>query len=149
MSTVSRLGMRFDPAFDRTGGEDTVFFVQLAQRGATLVWVGAAVVHETPDPERLSLSYVLRRAYRTGAVTVVVERTVGTAPPVRRALRRTGRVGRGLLRVVRGAVAGDQAACALGLADIVFACGWWAAVLRGRGHRRDQVTGRRPAPSDA
>jgi hypothetical protein len=133
MSTIERLGIRFNPSFDRTGGEDTAFFTELARRGATLIWVGAAIALETPDPERLALRYVVRRAYRSGAATALVERVVGGTPPARRAVRRSGRVARGLLRTARGAAARNPAGCALGLVDIAFACGWWVAFLARRG----------------
>ncbi|WP_459184281.1 glycosyltransferase family 2 protein [Streptomyces sp.] len=144
MSTIERLDLWFNQCFDRTGGEDTAFFTELARRGAVLVWVGAAVAFETPDPERLALAYVVRRAYRSGAATALVERAVGGMPPTRRALRRAGRIARGLFRTVHGAAARNRTGCALGLVDIAFGCGWWIAVLA----RRD-VTGCRTSPSRA
>lgn len=64
MSTVRRTGLRFRSAFDRTGGEDTVFFHEMAQRGARIFFTRAALVFETPDRDRLTLSGVVRRAFR-------------------------------------------------------------------------------------
>lgn len=128
MTTVQRMGVRFRPAFDRIGGEDTAFFSELAQRGATLVWVSAAVAEETPDPERLALSWTLRRAYRTGRAVVRLERTLGAAAPARRLHRRAGRIARGPARLLRGAVLQSSPDCVRGLMDVAFVCGWLTAL---------------------
>jgi succinoglycan biosynthesis protein ExoM len=144
MSVVNRLDLRFDPSFDRSGGEDTAFFTQLARRGATSAWSGAATAYETPDAERLTLSYVMRRAYRSGAIGVLVERAADQPEGGRRAIRLAGRFGRGLFRVARGALGGSLVACAWGLVDLAFVCGWATALLR-----RRFLTERRSAPPHA
>lgn len=134
MSTVRRLGARFDPALNTIGGEDTVFFGQLAQRGATLVWAGAAEAVETPDPERLAVSYVVRRAYRAGCIMAVTARMV-TGETWSAAPRRVGRSCRGLLRLVLGGVCGRSSVCVLGLVDLSFTLGWFVTVAMPRGRR--------------
>ncbi len=58
--------MRFDPAFARSGGEDTLFFTRLQQRGAHFVWDDAAAVAEVVPAERLTFKYVMRRAFTGG-----------------------------------------------------------------------------------
>lgn len=129
MSTVEALGLRFNPAFDRTGGEDTAFFTELALSGAGVVWVGAAVAFETPDLERLTLTYVMRRWYRSGVATALVERAVGPPPSARGVVRRAGRLARGMFWIGRGALRRNQGECAEGLTDLAFACGWWLTYL--------------------
>ncbi len=57
---------RFDPAFGRSGGEDTMFFHALFQRGVALAYCPDALVHEPVAAERTRLSWILRRAYRNG-----------------------------------------------------------------------------------
>ncbi|WP_127360601.1 glycosyltransferase family 2 protein [Actinacidiphila soli] len=133
MATIQRLGVRFRPAFDRVGGEDTVFFTELAQRGATLVWAGAAVAQEIPDPERLTLSWTLRRAYRAGRAVARLERTLGPALFARRMHRRAGRIARGLARLLWGAVRRNSPDCVRGLMDFAFAGGWLAESTCSRG----------------
>ena len=56
----------FDERLNRVGGEDTVYFNQLAADGARLVWCAEAIVWEPVPAERLRLGYVLSRAFRGG-----------------------------------------------------------------------------------
>lgn len=58
--------LRFDPAFGRSGGEDTAFFTALSRRGAKLAYAPAAVVVEPVTPNRESLGWLTKRAYRSG-----------------------------------------------------------------------------------
>src|SRR5665811_127948 len=59
---------RFDPAFGRTGGEDTDFFRRLTQMGARIVACREAVVDEVVPVERVSLVYLSGRARRLGQI---------------------------------------------------------------------------------
>jgi cellulose synthase/poly-beta-1,6-N-acetylglucosamine synthase-like glycosyltransferase len=56
----------FNPAFGRTGGEDSDFFRRLFSLGYTFVWCDEAVVHETVPPERWRPSYHIKRLLRSG-----------------------------------------------------------------------------------
>ena len=56
----------FDPAFGRTGGEDTDFFGRLSAAGAKIVVENDAVVREWVSPDRLERAYLCRRAIRAG-----------------------------------------------------------------------------------
>ncbi len=58
--------VRFNPAFGRSGGEDTIFFHHLHQRGATLHYCDDAVVYEKVPPNRARLRWLLARAFRSG-----------------------------------------------------------------------------------
>lgn len=51
----------FHPAFAHSGGEDLAFFTQLAQKGASMVWANAAVVHEEVPENRLSKEWLKTR----------------------------------------------------------------------------------------
>jgi glycosyltransferase involved in cell wall biosynthesis len=139
MSTVQQSGLRFDPAFNGVGGEDTDFFTRLARRDARLYWASAARVVETPDPERMALSYVMRRAYRVGVSVALIERApgaaTGTGSMAYPMLRRVGRVTCGLLRLGKAVLLRRPPEAARGLMDISFACGWFMAMVglaRGR-----------------
>ncbi|MGE0740452.1 MAG: glycosyltransferase family 2 protein [Hyphomonadaceae bacterium] len=57
---------RFDPALGRSGGEDTVFFAQLHTRGARPGFAPHAVVYEPTAAARVSMTWLTRRAFRSG-----------------------------------------------------------------------------------
>ena len=67
LSTVRRMGLRFDPAFGRSGGEDEEFFCRMAKAGGRLVLTDRARVWEEVPEARATAAYVLERAERTGA----------------------------------------------------------------------------------
>jgi len=56
----------FDPQFGFTGGEDGDFFARLRKIGARFTWAEGAVVYEQVPAARVTLSWALLRAYRTG-----------------------------------------------------------------------------------
>ena len=68
---------RFDPAFGRSGGEDTTFFSDLFESGATAVYAPDAVVEEPVPASRSSLIWLLRRSYRSGQTRAMVLRMRG------------------------------------------------------------------------
>jgi glycosyltransferase involved in cell wall biosynthesis len=59
-------GLRFEPDLGRTGGEDDLYFNQLASSGARMVWCAEAVAWEHLPPDRLSLRYAIIRAFAGG-----------------------------------------------------------------------------------
>jgi succinoglycan biosynthesis protein ExoM len=56
----------FDPAFGRTGGEDSDFFRRQFRGGRTFVWCDEAVAYETMPPERWKALFHVRRLWRSG-----------------------------------------------------------------------------------
>lgn len=60
----------FDTRFSFTGGEDTHFSHRLRQYPFTAYWCNEAVVKEYIAPERASLSWIMRRGFRTGTCWV-------------------------------------------------------------------------------
>lgn len=64
--TLFAMGIRFDPSFGRSGGEDTDFFNRLHIAGAKIVAANEAVVVESIPRGRLQPSYLRRRAVRAG-----------------------------------------------------------------------------------
>ncbi|RPH51727.1 MAG: glycosyltransferase [Desulfobacteraceae bacterium] len=56
----------FDPAFGKTGGEDTIFFKKHHENGKTFVWCNEAVVYETVPPERCTKIFHIRKNLRIG-----------------------------------------------------------------------------------
>lgn len=63
---VRALELRFDEAYGRTGGEDTIFFAQAAERGARIFATDDAIAHEHVPQNRLSMDFILSRAVRAG-----------------------------------------------------------------------------------
>jgi succinoglycan biosynthesis protein ExoM len=65
-SSLGRLGLRFDPEFGKTGGEDDDFFRRFAAAGAKLVVTDRAKVWESVPTDRATAGYVEERMSRTG-----------------------------------------------------------------------------------
>ena len=65
-AAIGRLGLRFDLALGRQGGEDDDFFYRLTDRGGTIGFAPAALAYEPAPSERLTLKWLLRRSFRTG-----------------------------------------------------------------------------------
>lgn len=63
---VRRHRLRFRPELGRTGGEDTIFFRQIAELGGAIHYCPQALVYEPVPPGRANMKWVLRRKYRAG-----------------------------------------------------------------------------------
>lgn len=63
----------FDPSFG-IGGEDIMFFRQLAGKGGRFVWCDEAPVYELVPPERCKTSYMFRRAFLQGSISSTYSR---------------------------------------------------------------------------
>jgi glycosyltransferase involved in cell wall biosynthesis len=66
LPTIKAVGVRFDHRYDRTGGEDQLFFRQAASAGVEIRYAANATVHETVPPERTTFSFLVRRELRKG-----------------------------------------------------------------------------------
>lgn len=64
--------LRFDIARGRSGGEDTAFFYTVNQLGGRFVACETAELTENVMPDRISLSWLMRRKFRSGQSHVVV-----------------------------------------------------------------------------
>lgn len=56
----------FDPDFRLSTGEDADMLLRLIDKGAKVVWCDTACIEEPVEPGRLSLNWLLRRAYSGG-----------------------------------------------------------------------------------
>lgn len=65
-ATVARLGLRFDPALGRSGGEDDRFFYDLTDAGGVIAYASGALALEPAPAPRLTLEWLMRRSFRTG-----------------------------------------------------------------------------------
>lgn len=66
MELIRSLGLRFDPQFGKSGGEDTDFFSRMAKQGGKLVLSDWAIAWEHVSPSRANPAYVMERSARTG-----------------------------------------------------------------------------------
>ncbi|WP_404337263.1 glycosyltransferase family 2 protein [Sphingomonas sp. MMS12-HWE2-04] len=64
----------FDPAFDRSGGEDLDFLTRIEALGLGFAWAPRARVNEWVGPERARRGWVLRRMWRIGVTDTMVAR---------------------------------------------------------------------------
>ena len=58
--------LRFREDLGITGGEDTAFFQQATNAGATIAYAETALIYEAVPPDRASLRWLLRRRFRYG-----------------------------------------------------------------------------------
>jgi succinoglycan biosynthesis protein ExoM len=63
-NTLRTTGIRFDPQFALSGGEDADFFCRLSTAGAKIIAVDTAIVHETVPPSRANAIWISLRALR-------------------------------------------------------------------------------------
>lgn len=105
LAAVRRHGLAFDPALTLIGGEDTLFFDALLQRGEVFANAARAITYERIPPERATLGWLARRWQRTGLTDgLMIYRRRGAGP--------IARLRAGLDGVVRMAVGGPMAAFA-------------------------------------
>jgi glycosyltransferase involved in cell wall biosynthesis len=72
--TEHGLGLRFDTDLRFTGGSDVELFSRATQKGATIRWIGDAIVTEHVPEARLTPKWLLQRAQRNAANTVAITR---------------------------------------------------------------------------
>ncbi|MFC8258172.1 glycosyltransferase family 2 protein [Streptomyces sp. NPDC057291] len=146
MAALRKTGLRFEEDFDLSGGEDTVFFSKVARAGARIVWIGAAWVVETQDPDRLTLTGLMKRGYRRGAASAWAQRALQERWGPRLFSRRSARAARGVVRIIGGTAVFRSSTVALGAEDLAYVSGWGATVLRClfRASRASLTTGMTP-----
>lgn len=91
---LRRTGLRFDPRFNDTGGEDEDFFDRLQALGGTIRAAAGAVIHEEVPKTRMNLRWMMRRRFRMG-------NTLGRIAMLRRK-GRARRVAKGVGALVLG-----------------------------------------------
>jgi succinoglycan biosynthesis protein ExoM len=110
--------LHFDESLGRTGGEDTVFFAALHDRGARLAFCEDAVACEQAAPERSTLRALLLRNFSSGHAHARVLRMRGT----------------GRLRIAVMAASKCAASLAYALVQVASAVGWRRQCLRAALH---------------
>lgn len=67
-------GEPFDTRLSFIGGSDGLFSKQIRQRGALMIWVDEAHVHEHVLPQRATANYIIKRAFRNGSTGTIIEK---------------------------------------------------------------------------
>lgn len=67
LAVVERLGLRFDPRYGLTGGEDSLFTRQLTRAGGVIRFAAGAVVTKRVPAARATRTWVLERSLRSGS----------------------------------------------------------------------------------
>jgi glycosyltransferase involved in cell wall biosynthesis len=101
LAQVRSLGLDFDERLGLSGGSDNLFTRQLVRRGGRLVWCDEAYVVDVVPPSRVTRSWVLRRAYRTGNTEARVSVDLAGGG-VERGAARLRETGRGVVRIAGG-----------------------------------------------
>jgi succinoglycan biosynthesis protein ExoM len=71
---LKQLDPPFAERFSFTGGEDSHLFMGLHQAGAKMIWAQDAIVEEWIPRQRTTMSYILKRAYRSWSTHSSIER---------------------------------------------------------------------------
>jgi glycosyltransferase involved in cell wall biosynthesis len=121
--------LRFRLEYGMTGGSDSMLFLELARRGASMLWCDEAVVHEAVPAGRTTLRWVLRRSFRLGNTHTRFDRDLHGTPRVMalRAVKAVGWMATGVVRVVAGAVRVDRRGVVVGAERVWRGAGMLAA----------------------
>lgn len=133
-NTLIRVGflreynLRFDLAFNLSGGEDTDFFRRARALNATIFFAPDAIVVERVDLDRVTLRGRASFGFNLGKRWVSLNPALTKPVP-----RRIASLGIGAARFVRGALLSDRAS----MGDAAFGMGRAAGLLPGKHHRKD------------
>lgn len=144
---VRDLRLRFDPRFDRTGGEDQHFFGRAIAAGHRIITAEKALVHEWIPASRTTLLYLLRRHFRMGTTLAAIDRIEGgTGRLAMRAIKGLGRIGLGLAQTTT-VLSRGLAGLAAALCTIAWGAGALAGLFGVTQREYDTVHALPPAPT--
>jgi len=130
VASIERLGLAFEPAFNFAGGEDLLFFRQLAARGAKLAYARHAVAEESVGAERLSAAYILKLNFRRGNTLSLCDRHLGgRARLATRALKAYARIALGCAMLAPFALLRGRTGALRALCDVALGLGAFAGLL--------------------
>jgi succinoglycan biosynthesis protein ExoM len=120
VSSVERLGVRFDPSFNFAGGEDLFFFREMLRRGAKLAYAARAIAEESMSAERLTALYILQLNFRRGNTLSLCDRRLygSVWTSAIRALKACGCITRGCATLIPYALGRGRAGALTALCDV-------------------------------
>jgi succinoglycan biosynthesis protein ExoM len=74
VTVFAQMPALFDERLSLAGGSDSHFFRRVARAGFKIIWAGDARVEEWVPRSRMTLRWILRRAYRTGNTAALCDR---------------------------------------------------------------------------
>lgn len=94
----------FDPAFRFTGSSDLNYFQKVRRAGFTIVWDDQAVIEEEVPASRVSLPWLAKRAFRSGAGDAISRRLLqpGAKGVATAAAMGFARIGNGVALTIAG-----------------------------------------------
>lgn len=101
LAQVRAHALTFDERLGLSGGSDNLFTRELVARGGRILWCDEAFVVDVVPASRLTRTWVLRRAYRTGNTEARVSVDLAGGGP-RRTLARLRETARGIVRLAGG-----------------------------------------------
>lgn len=124
-------GLRFDSAFDNAGGSDQFFFRQLLARGGVVAYAANALAPEHVLPQRLCMTYILRRAFRRGNTLWYCDlRIHGTAAKMAlRLCKALGRIGLGVVTIGPRTVVRGKTGIVEAMVDVARGLGTMAGLF--------------------
>ena len=125
-------GYRFDFEYGRSGGEDVEFFARLADAGATFCAAPEAIAIETIPEDRMSMEWLVRRAWRAGLCYECVARGRDPRSPMVRFAGRSGRAATRMVSSIPSALTGRPEGLVNALRDGALAGGGLVGWLRPR-----------------
>ena len=144
-SAIEAPRLRFHEAYGLSGGSDTLFFLQMGERGARLVWSNEADVHTSVPASRSTLRWVVRRAFRVGNSHPWFDRDLGRPwwHRVVRVAKGVGWMGVGVGRVVATGVRGKRHGVVSGLDRAAWGAGMFLGAFgyRFQEYRRKRAAG--------
>lgn len=106
VAQVARLGVCFEADLGLRGGEDTQFTRQLVRRGGRIVFCDKAAIADLVPKDRMTRSWVLRRAWFHGGIAAHLQLREFEGPQlaIRRVRVIAGGLGRGVVGCLTAAV---------------------------------------------
>jgi succinoglycan biosynthesis protein ExoM len=131
LAKVAPMRLRFDPSMNHTGGEDQLFFRQIALRGGVIRYAASAIAWEYLPASRRSLSTILKRSFRRGgSLTDCDRRTEGSfRKMLLRLAKGSGLVILGFAKVMPILLACGAATAVVTLCEIARGLGMLAAFI--------------------
>ncbi len=125
MKSIERFGLTFDRKLNFAGGEDLLFFRELAHRGGTLAYAARAVAEESIGAERATAAYILKLNFRRGNTLSLCDRHLsnGAATVTIRALKAGALISRGCISLLPYTFVRGRAGFIIALCDVVRGLG--------------------------
>jgi succinoglycan biosynthesis protein ExoM len=76
VSALRKMKPLFDERLALTGGSDTHLFRRVHKAGFKMVWADDALVHDYVPASRMTVGWLVQRAFRHGALTPIIARVV-------------------------------------------------------------------------